>query len=272
MSEPRDWTNADGKTISAELISSEGHSVTIKMANRANSTIPLNSLSTEDQEFVKMWLHEQEVRKNTPVPATQPIMCVPGKLIYQSSLKDLDAGWSMPHGEWKGTPEGLQGAELEADDHAAVMKRKQPLEDFIIEFDVMLGDSQMAAFGIDNNDHMCRVTLTSNTFRAMRDDNDHEGPDKGRSFNSVKADFKPNEWQTVRLEMLGSEFLAQTGDLISMGSDPLFKEKKGKWGFVVKGSPGSRSTFRNLTIWTALPNENWGKERSRLKRRLDIEE
>jgi hypothetical protein len=85
----------------------------------------------------------------------------------------------------------------------------------------------------------------------------------------VETNFDSEEWHTVRIELLGEEMLAQTGDLISLGSDPLLAVDKTKWGFVVSGGT---VTFRNLTIWEALPNENWGKEGARLKRRLDIEE
>ncbi|MDF2376275.1 MAG: hypothetical protein P1U81_08530 [Verrucomicrobiales bacterium] len=267
--ELRDWTNSAGKTISAELLKVEGGSLTLKLDNGREYTIPANTLSTADQEYATTWAAEQAAIAEAPKPTTEPLMTTPGKVLYQSDLTSIDGEWKQSHGKWEGTPEGLTGLELAENDHAAVMKRASTLKDAIIEFDVMLGDTTSAMFGIDNNDHICRVSLSKNSFQARKDDNDHEGPDVAKPFNAVETNFDPEEWHTVRIELLGEEMLAQTGDLISLGSDPLLAVDKTKWGFVVSGGT---VTFRNLTIWEALPNENWEKEGARLKRRLDIEE
>ncbi|MDF1825563.1 MAG: hypothetical protein P1U68_13030 [Verrucomicrobiales bacterium] len=268
-SEPRDWTNSAGKTITAELLGVRDDSVTLKLDNGREYTIPLNTLSEDDQAFATSWQEEQNAIANTPSPATEPLMSVPGKLLYHSDLKTIASDWSIPCGKWEATSTGLTGAEVEADNHAAVFKRSQPLKDVIIEFDIKIGESKSAMFGIDGNGHLCRLTMSQQLFQAKKDDSDKAGPDTARMFNAVEADFETDEWQTVRIELLGEEMLAQAGDYISMGSDPALAGEKAKWGFVVSGESVG---FRNLSIWEATRNENWEKEAPRLRSRLDIED
>lgn len=268
--ELRDWTNSAGKTISAELISLQGDDITLKMENGRDYTFPLASLSTEDQEFAKTWQEEQATLASAPKPKTEPLMATPGKVIYHSALKEAEGTWRMTPGKWEFSENGLTGVEVAADDHAAVMKQALPLKDVIIEFDVLLGETKSAMFGIDDaKDHVCRVTLTKSSFQARKDDNDHEGSDVAKPFNSISEDFETDEWHTVRIELLGEEMLAQTGDYISLGTDPLLATEKAKWGFIVSGE---QAGFRDLTIWEALPNEEWEKAGPRLRRKLDVDD
>lgn len=267
--ELRDWTNTAGKTISAEMVSLSGNDITLKMENGRTYTLPLDSLSAEDQTFAKTALAEKEAIASAPKPKTETLMTLPGKLLYETDFKEMPEGWSGNVGDWSASESGLTGTERAADDHAAVMKKAMSLKDVIIEYDILLGTTKSAMFGIDNNDHMCRVTLTRNSFQARKDDNDHEGPDMSKLFNSVSEEFKGDEWHTVRIELLGEEMLAQTGDHISLGSDPLLAQEKTKWGFVVSGDTVG---FRNLAIWEALPNEAWEKTGARLKRKLEVED
>jgi hypothetical protein len=268
--ETREWTNSAGKTITAELISLDGDTITLKMENGREYPIPLSSLSADDQAFASEWQETQKALADAPKPKTESLMAAPGKLLYHASLEEMPEGWRMPHGDWSASETGLSGIERPADDHAAVFKNGMPLKDVVIEFDVLLGETKSAMFGIDDaKDHVCRVTLTPSSFQARKDDNDHEGPDMSKPFNSISEEFETDEWHTVRIELLGEEMVAQTGDHISMGRDPLLATEKAKWGFVVSGGPVQ---FRNLTIWEALPNEEWERTGARLRRKLDIED
>ena len=268
--EPREWTNNTGKTITAELVSLNGDTITLKMANGREYPIPLSSLSDADQGYAEEWIAKQQALADAPKPKTEALMAVPGKVLYQASLREMPEGWRAAHGDWSASENGLTGIERAADDHSAVFKTAMPLKDVIIEFDVLLGETRSAMFGIDDaKDHVCRVTLTPSTFQARKDDNDHEGPDVAKPFNSVSDDFDPEEWHTVRIELLGEEMVAQTGDHISLGTDPLLATEKAKWGFIVAGDTVG---FRDLTIWEALPNSDWEKTGARLKRKLDIED
>lgn len=267
--EVRTWTNQGGRTIDAEILSLEGDTATLKMNNGRKYEVPLSSLSEADVTFARQWKAEQDALASAPRPKTEPVMAKPGKLLYHSSLNDLDEGWRAAHGDWNAGEEGLSGIERAADDHAAVFKRALNFTTAIIEFDFMLGETKGASFGIDDSsDHVCRVSLSASGFQARKDDHDHEGPDMAKPFNRIETELETDEWHTVRIEILGEEMLAQIGRDISLGNDPLLAGEKTKCGFVVSGDT---VRFRNLTIWEALPNEEWEKTGPRLRRRLDVE-
>ncbi|HQW30005.1 MAG TPA: hypothetical protein PK529_12510, partial [Verrucomicrobiales bacterium] len=50
----RSWTNSSGKAIVATLIEISGDKAVLKMSDR-NFEVPIASLSTPDQEFIKTW-------------------------------------------------------------------------------------------------------------------------------------------------------------------------------------------------------------------------
>ncbi|MAS93653.1 MAG: hypothetical protein CMO55_10720 [Verrucomicrobiales bacterium] len=268
--EVRDWTNNAGVTIRAEALSFTEDSVVLKLENGREYTVALNTLSDADVEYANKTREEMAAIANAPELKTEPIMATPGKILYSSPLTQIDSDWRTAVGSWSASEAGVSGTEVAADDHAAVMKRAMPLKDVIIEFDVLLGSGKSASFGLDDaKDHVCRVTITPTSFQAKKDDNDHEGPDVGKPFNSIQEELETDEWHTVRMEILGETLLAQTGDHISLGSDPLLATEKAKWGFIVSGETIG---FRDLNIWEALPSEDGEKEVARLKRRLDIED
>ncbi len=266
----RDWTNKDGNTISADLVSATENSVVLKMDNGREYTVALDSLSSEDAEYARNWLADKIALAEAPKPKAETLMTTPGQLLFSTNFSEIGSDWRQAHGDWAGGEEGLSGAERAADDHAAVMKKAMPLKDVIIQYDVMLGETSSAMFGIDDSkDHVCRVTLTANSFQARKDDNDHEGPDVAKPFNTVNNDFATDEWHTITIELLGDEMVAHTDDSVSLGTDPLLATEKAKWGFVVSGPTAK---FRELRIWEALPNEEWEKTGDRLRRKFDIDE
>lgn len=50
--ESRTWTNNNGRKIQAELVSSDGKTAELKLANGKTARVPLQSLSKEDQDYV----------------------------------------------------------------------------------------------------------------------------------------------------------------------------------------------------------------------------
>lgn len=49
----REWTNAEGKTITAAVLSIDGETVKFKLKNGRETNYPVAKLSEEDQEFLK---------------------------------------------------------------------------------------------------------------------------------------------------------------------------------------------------------------------------
>jgi len=48
-------TNKDGKTIEVELIAVEGEKLVVKTAKKTTASIPIDTLSDKDQEYIKTW-------------------------------------------------------------------------------------------------------------------------------------------------------------------------------------------------------------------------
>lgn len=60
---PRTWTNAEGRTITAALVSLAGDQVSLKLENGHVATIAVTTLSQADQEHLRQWV---ESKKTTP--------------------------------------------------------------------------------------------------------------------------------------------------------------------------------------------------------------
>ena len=59
------------------------------MENGRSYTIPLSSLSSDDQAFAKSWEEQRKAIADAPRPKTEPIMSTPGKVLYQASLREM---------------------------------------------------------------------------------------------------------------------------------------------------------------------------------------
>lgn len=164
-------------------------------------------------------------------------------------------GWRLRPGKWEFTDGAMQGSEQKADLHGAVARFPFKFKDAVMQYDVRLDGCRMTTFSVnDAKEHVCRVLLNQDGFRAQKDDHDHDGPDKAKPFNTVVAPPVPGTWQTVLIEIKGEELVATINGKSSAGTDPLIATEKANFGFTVAGESAS---FRNLRVWEALPNPNW---------------
>jgi hypothetical protein len=58
--EPRVFTNTDGKTVEAELVSVEDEVAVLKLSSGGTAKVPLTTLSANDQTFVAEWWKENK--------------------------------------------------------------------------------------------------------------------------------------------------------------------------------------------------------------------
>lgn len=63
--ETRDWTDRQGRKVSAEFVSFDGKKVTIKLASGKTTSIPAPKLSDEDQQFLKEQSSSSESSEST---------------------------------------------------------------------------------------------------------------------------------------------------------------------------------------------------------------
>ncbi len=60
FAEPREFTNAEGKTLKAELVSVIDDMAVLKLANSRTANVPLKSLSADDQAYIAEWWKENK--------------------------------------------------------------------------------------------------------------------------------------------------------------------------------------------------------------------
>ncbi len=266
----RIWTNTKNQELNAQLLSVDGDSISIKTRDgRVYDSVKLELFSAEDQAYVAEYKEKMAAAAKAAAnaPKTEPVFAKAGKLIFAEDFDaDATAGsWNMPHGSWEMSNGVLTASELAENNHAAVMKRAMPLTNAVIEFEVQLSEgAKQAAFGFDDNDHICRFQIMPNAFLVKKDDHDHEGPDEGVMLEQTKLDADEGEWLQVRLEIVDTHFLAAVNGETAYGSHELIASTKEKWGFVVGGGP---VTFRNLRVWEATKADGFEDTVARLERR-----
>lgn len=188
--------------------------------------------------------------------ADKPLLAIPGKTIYESSLNTAPAApWKAAKGAWELKDGVWRGSEKPEDKHGAVTRLPDKLTNFVAEYEFKFEGAKSTSLSINAvKDHMARIMITPTSVTVQRDDNDHEGPDKVVVFGRFTADFQPGTWHKVRLEMVGDTMLGQVDDKIAYGSNDLFKTDKMTPGFTVGGQSVD---FRNLKISEATANPEW---------------
>jgi hypothetical protein len=190
-------------------------------------------------------------------------LAVPGKVIYESKL-DTPPGapWKAAKGKWELVDGVLRGAELVADQHGAVTRLPNKLQDFVLEYEFKFEGARATSLSINAvKDHMARINISPSAITFQRDDNDHQGPDKAVVFARFAVGLKPGVWHKVRLEMVGDTMYGQVDDWKAWGASELFKTPKTAPGFTVAGES---IDFRNLVIREATLNPHWEAMRSSL--------
>lgn len=164
-------------------------------------------------------------------------------------------GWRLRPGKWEFVDGAMKGTELKEDAHGAVARFPLSFKDAVIQYDVRIDACKMTSFSVnDAKEHVCRVLVTKDGFKAQKDDHDHAGPDKAKLFNNVAAPIAPGSWHTVLIEIKGEEMIATIDGKSSFGSDALIGTDKANFGFTVSGDGAS---FRNLRVWEATANPAW---------------
>jgi hypothetical protein len=144
-----------------------------------------------------------------------------------------------------------------------VLRATQTLTDCIVQVEVKFDGAKSTTLSMNAvKDHMARIILTPTTVTVQRDDNDHEGPDKGIVFHRVKAEVADGGWHTVRMEMVGDTLLGKVDGIIGHGSNALFTQPKASPGVTVAGQSVQ---FRNFKIWEATKNPKWDEVKAGLK-------
>lgn len=203
-----------------------------------------------------------QAEPNQAEPET--VMCQPGKLLLSDDFdQPLAKTWRVPKGRWEIVEGALQGTEIPADMHGAVIRANLKLHNAVIQYSFKLDGAKTTTFSLnDAKGHNSRVLVRPGGFIARKDDHDKAGPDQAAVLQAVQTPISTGQWHTLTIEINGPEFLARLdGKQIAYGTDDSIAVEKTNVGLTVSGESVS---FKNLRIWDATPKADWSASRAKL--------
>lgn len=180
----------------------------------------------------------------------KPTLGERGKLIYSDDFERAEVGaeWTAPKGTWSIAAGVLKGVEKTEDTHAAVLKHKIELKDFVAQFSFRFDGGKSTAFSINGKGgHICRVAVTPTGLSVRKDKPNKKSTETGAVLGTANAIFNAGQWYTMLVEVRGKNFIAQ-----ATGAAPVGGEHDGidipklDIAFPVGGDGVS---FDNLKIW-----------------------
>ncbi len=123
--EVRTFTNSQGKSIKATVLSVEGETTKIKLETGKEFTIPLSSLSPADQEYLKAWT------PGAPVPA--PPISTEGSVTLETINESIGQELFKDSTLWESPPEEVAsrlGWRRESKTEISESYRAYPKEDY----------------------------------------------------------------------------------------------------------------------------------------------
>ena len=199
-----------------------------------------------------------------PDDAAETLMCERGKLLFSDDLNQpLAKHWKAAKGKWQVVDGAIQGSELPADMHGAVMRTNVPLKNVVIQYSFKLQGAKQTSLSInDAVGHNSRVLITPTGFSVRKDDHDHDGPDKAALLQATKKPIAADQWHTLVIEISGPELVARlNGKQVALGSHESINVDKTNLGLTVAGESVS---FKNLRVWEATPKADWAATKAKL--------
>lgn len=192
------------------------------------------------------------------------LMSERGKLLFSDELtQPLGKEWRTAKGRWEIVDGVLKGSELKADMHGAVTRHAMPFQNVIIQYSFKLDGARVTSLSInDAKGHCCRLTINATGITVQKDSHDHNKTDKSQVLEKREVPIKSGEWHTVVLEIQGKEMLARLdNEVVAFGAHDALDVSKANFGFTVAGESVS---FKNLSVWEALPSKTWEATRAKL--------
>jgi len=202
--------------------------------------------------------------EKTKQDSAETLMCERGKLLLSNDLEKPFANpWKVAKGKWEVVDGAIQGSELKADMHGAVVRTNVAARNLVIQYSFKLNGAKSTTLSInDAAGHNSRVLITKDGITARKDDHDHAGPDKAAVLQAMQTPIKEGEWHTLVVEFNGPEMLARLdGKQVVYGSHEAINVDKTNIGLTVAGESVS---FKNLRIWEGTPKADWAATKAKV--------
>ena len=257
----REWTNSEGKKISAKLVGLEDGQITLALPGGREYELDLDSLSQADQDFAEQWQIEQKAKAKLEALGTK--LSQPTKVIVESPFDketprtrkaDL-AGWKAGIGEWRIEDGSLIGDEVAEDNHASSLTYRFEATHLVIKAEVQLGTANQIAFAcrdtVPPSLHLGRLYITPDKLWIQHMSGIAKTT-RAEKLTVKEVDLDPSQWYDVTIEIVGDQYRATVGDEEIEATHSRFADPKGIVALVNKGQ-GAK--FRNVSLWHAEPTE-----------------
>ena len=163
----------------------------------------------------------------------------------------LTPEWKALKGTWRVIEGRLEGTEVAADQHAAVVRRDVRFGDGVVRYSVRLDGAKTAHLSINGADgHICRLILTPQSAELRRDKPNAKSEEKAARLAQTAAVFAPGVWHQVEVTFKGRTMSASitsaNGAAVKLrGEHDAIAAEKTNIGFPVTGATAS---FDNVSV------------------------
>ena len=187
--------------------------------------------------------------KNAQIPAKLATLSAPTVQASFDGDGKVKEPLSTIRGEWKRVDGAIHGKEILAEKHAAVLHYLKPNRNSIVRFSFKFDDNTTGMhFSLNHKrGHLFRVVVLPTRLTVNLDKDKKDPKSKAMRLGESKAEFKPGQWYTMQVEMLGDRVVAQTdnGASVSVQHEKLDTDKP-NYRFIMKGNSLS---VDDLSIW-----------------------
>lgn len=257
----RNWTNKEGRAISAELISVNGEKVTLRMANGRKYDVELSTLIEADGEYARNWQKAKETAARMEEAGiengvvTEAIVETAFDTETPRTRKAMIAGWQAGIGEWRIENGVLIGDEVPEDNHASSLTYRFEATHLIVTAEVQLGTATEIAFAcrdtVAPNLHLGRLYITPEKLWIQKMSGISKTT-KAERLVTEEVSLDPDKWYNVTIEIIGDTYRAKVGKEEIEATHERFADAKAILALVNRGQ-GAK--FRNVSVWHAEPKE-----------------
>lgn len=253
----RDWTNSEGKTITASLVGVEDGRATLRLENGRTYEVPLDTLSDADRTYAGEWLDAAAAAAKSGEMGLK--YAVLGEPIVHSAFsedtppvrKGTLGEWKAGIGEWRIEDGSLVGDELAEDNHASSLTHEFEAQDIVIRAQVKLGTADQIAFAcrdtVEPHLHLGRLYITPDKLWIQH----MTGIAKtttAEKIATLDVEIDPEEWYDVTIEIVGDTYRAKVGNHEIEAKHSRFADAKAIIALVNRGQ-GAR--WKDVGIWKA---------------------
>lgn len=191
--------------------------------------------------------HDRQV-KYSGIMLLPILFLLSGDLLHEPFSGDaLGKEWKIGKGQWRIVEGRLEGTELAADKHAAVVRRDVRFRDGVVRYSVRLDGAKTAHLSINGaGGHICRLILTPSSAELRRDKPNAKSEEKAASLAKATAAFAPGVWYDVEVSFQGRTMSAriQSANVTIKGEHDAIAAEKTNIGFPVTGATASFDNVR----------------------------